>query len=94
MITVSMLFHFSPLDGNKVLLKTEENYKPSVFMCEGVRVSVCVHVCQCVCSVRVSVCVCVSVGVCSVCVCVCAHRQWTTVRPSPPSYSSCHLSTW
>ena len=22
------------------------------------------------------------------------YRQWTTVRPSPPSYSSCHLSTW
>lgn len=21
------------------------------------------------------------------------YRQWTTVRPSPPSYSSCHLST-
>ena len=23
-----------------------------------------------------------------------SYRQWTTVRPSPPSYSSCHLSTW
>ena len=22
------------------------------------------------------------------------HRQCTTVRPSPPLYSSCHLSTW
>lgn len=21
------------------------------------------------------------------------YKQWTTVRPSPPSYSSCHLST-
>ena len=25
---------------------------------------------------------------------VCTHRQCTTVRPSPPLYSSCHLSTW
>lgn len=24
---------------------------------------------------------------------VTTYRQWTTVRPSPPSYSSCHLST-
>lgn len=25
--------------------------------------------------------------------CTQTYRQWTTVRPSPPSYSSCHLST-